>query len=67
MAKILSKERVVQYSIEFRQKVVDSANELEVEAAQIASVLGLHPMMVYRWRQSAEKASSSLNRREESA
>lgn len=51
MARILSKERVVEYTIEFKKKVVDLTNELDVEAAQIASVLGLHPMMVYRWRQ----------------
>jgi len=51
MAKIISKERVVEYTVEFKQKVVDLTNELDAEAAQIASVLGLHPMMVYRWRQ----------------
>jgi len=51
MAKILSEERVVEYTVEFKQKVVDLTNELDVEAAEIASVLGLHPMMVYRWRQ----------------
>ena len=51
MAKILSKERVVEYSVEFKVGVVELTNKLDVEAAQIASVLGLHPMMVYRWRQ----------------
>lgn len=51
MAKILSKERVVEYSVEFKIGVVELTRQLDVEAAQIASVLGLHPMMVYRWRQ----------------
>lgn len=51
MAKILSKERVIEYSVEFKQKVVELTEKLDVKAVDIATVLGLHPMMVYRWRQ----------------
>lgn len=51
MAKILSKERVVEYSKEFKVKVVELTLHLDVEAVQVAAILGLHPMMVYRWRQ----------------
>lgn len=51
MAKILSKERVVEYSIEFKIKVVELTYKLDVDAAHIAESLGLHPMMLYRWRQ----------------
>lgn len=51
MAKILSKERVVEYSVNFKIGVVALTNKLDIEAAQIASVLGLHPVMVYRWCQ----------------
>jgi len=51
MAKIRSKERVIEYTVEFKQKVVELTEELDVKAVDIASVLGLHPMMVYRWRQ----------------
>lgn len=51
MAKILSKERVVEYSVEYKLKVIELTEKLDVKAVQIAEVLGLHPMMVYRWRQ----------------
>jgi transposase len=51
MAKILSAERVIEYSTEFKVQVVKLTNELDVQAANIAEVLGLHPVMVYRWRQ----------------
>lgn len=51
MAKILSKERVIEYSVEFKQKVVELTESLDIKAVEIATVLGLHPMMVYRWRQ----------------
>lgn len=51
MAKILIEERVLEYSKEFKVKVVDLTDQLEVQAADIAKALGLHPMMVYRWRQ----------------
>lgn len=51
MAKIHSKERVIEYSIEFKQKVVELTEQLDVKAVEIAAVLGLHPVMVYRWRQ----------------
>ena len=51
MAKILSEQRVVEYSVEFKLKVIDLTEKLDVKAIQIAEALGLHPMMVYRWRQ----------------
>lgn len=51
MAKILSKERVIEYTTEFKEKVVVLTEKLEVDTVQIASALNLHPMMVYRWRQ----------------
>lgn len=51
MARILCKERVVEYSVDFKIKVVQLTDQLEVNATQVAEVLGLHPVMVYRWRQ----------------
>lgn len=51
MAKILCDERVVEYTKEFKVKVVELTEGLNVQAIEIAEVLGLHPMMVYRWRQ----------------
>ncbi len=51
MAKILCEERVVEYTKEFKVKVVELTEGLDVKAIDIASILGLHPIMVYRWRQ----------------
>ena len=51
MAKILSEERVLEYSNEFKVKIVQLTEHLDVQTAQVATVLGLHPVMVYRWRQ----------------
>jgi len=51
MAKILSDQRVVEYSVEFKLKVIDLTEKLNVTSVQIAEALGLHPIMVYRWRQ----------------
>lgn len=51
MPRILSAERVVEYTVEFKIKVVRLTNELDVKAVDIANILNLHPMMIYRWRQ----------------
>lgn len=51
MAKILCEERVVEYSTEFKVRVVALTNRLAVDTVTIAEIMGLHPVMVYRWRQ----------------
>ena len=51
MAKITSKERVLEYSKDFKLKIVELTHRLDVKAIDIAEVSGLHPVMVYRWRQ----------------
>jgi len=51
MPRILSPERVIEYSVEFKIKIIKLTLELDVKAIDIAKVLNLHPMMIYRWRQ----------------
>lgn len=51
MAKILSKERVLEYSKEFKVKIVQLTEQEGIQATQIAEGMGLHPVMIYRWRQ----------------
>lgn len=51
MARIRSTERVIEYSVDFKIKVVELTEKLSVNASEIADVMGLHPVMVYRWRQ----------------
>jgi len=58
MARIKSSQRVIEYSTEFKARVVALTNELDVDTARIAEIMGLHPVMVYRWRQ--EHRSGSL-------
>ena len=51
MPRILSPERVIEYSVEFKIRVIKLTLELDVKAIDIAKALNLHPMMIYRWRQ----------------
>lgn len=51
MPRILCSERVIEYSVEFKIKVIKLTFELDVKAIDIAKVLNLHPMIIYRWRQ----------------
>lgn len=51
MPKILSDERVIEYTMEFKIRVVRLTFELDAKAIDIAKILNLHPMMIYRWRQ----------------
>ena len=50
MARILSKERVLSYSNEFKFKVVNLTHIDGIQIKQIAEGLGLHPLMLSRWR-----------------
>lgn len=50
MAKILSEERVLEYSKEFKVMVVRLTNLEGVQIKKIAECLRLHPLMVSRWR-----------------
>lgn len=57
MAKIMSEERVVEYAPEFKIKVVELTQRVSVSTLKIAEALGLHPVMVYRWRQEYREGS----------
>ncbi len=50
MAKIKSKERVLEYSKEFKVMVVKLTHLDNVQIKQISECMGLHPLMVSRWR-----------------
>jgi transposase len=51
MLRIFSSERVIDYSLEFKIKTIKLTFEFDVKAIDIAKVLNLHLMMIYRWRQ----------------
>ena len=50
MAKILSEERVLEYSREFKVMVVKLSDLEEIKIKTLSECLGLHPLMVSRWR-----------------
>ena len=50
MAKIKSESRVLEYSIEFKVMVVKLTHMEGVQIKKISDCLGLHPLMVSRWR-----------------
>jgi transposase len=50
MAKIKSKERTLEYSKEFKVRVVRLSYVEGIQIKQISEGLGLHPFMVSRWR-----------------
>ncbi|WP_444919278.1 transposase [Microbulbifer sp. JMSA003] len=51
----MSEERVVTYSTEFKVRVVALTNQLKVDTTTIANIIGLHPVMEYRWRQESRE------------
>jgi len=50
MAKITSKERVLEYSKEFKVMMVKLSHVEGIQTKQIADSLNLHPLMISRWR-----------------
>ena len=50
MAKIVSKQKVLEYANEFKVRVVNLTNIDGIKIKDVAEGLGLHPFMVSRWR-----------------
>jgi len=65
MPKILSDERVIEYSMEFKIRVVRLTLELDAKTIDIAKILNLHPMMIYKWRQEYREGLSLISLQEE--
>ncbi len=61
MAKILSKERVFEYSNEFKFRVVRLTHQEGIQIKQIAEGLGLHPLMVSRWRKEVREGKLTVD------
>ncbi len=51
MAKIKNNERVLEYSKEFKVSIVELTQKLDVQVTDVARVLALYLVMVYRWCQ----------------
>lgn len=50
MAKIKSESRVLEYSKDFKVMVVNLTNLEGVQIKKLSDCMGLHPLMVSRWR-----------------
>ena len=60
MPKRFSDERVMEYTMEIEIRVVRLTFELDAKAINIAKILNLHPMMIYRWRQEYREGNNQV-------
>lgn len=50
------------YTLAFKQQAVRLSNELSVSAKDIAAVLGIHEVMLYRWRMESKRGELKENK-----
>jgi len=50
------------YTLEFKQQAVKLANNPNVKAKDIAESLGIHPVMLYRWRMEHKNGELKANK-----
>jgi len=50
------------YTLEYKLQAVKLANHVDVKAIDIAESLGIHPVMLYRWRMEHKKGELRENR-----
>lgn len=50
------------YTLEFKQQAVRLANNPNVKAKDIAESLGIHPVMLYRWRMEYKNGELKANK-----
>ncbi len=54
MAKIKGPKKTNRYPDEFKVKVILLANQPDILAKDVAENLGVHPILLYRWRKEYE-------------
>ena len=60
MPKIQSQERVREYTREIKVSLVKLTEGLDIKTTEIAAILDLHPVMLYRWRQEYREGNLSF-------
>lgn len=50
------------YTLAFKQQAVRLSNELSVSSKEIAAVLGIHEVMLYRWRMESKRGELRENK-----
>ncbi|SMF63804.1 Transposase, partial [Alteromonadaceae bacterium Bs31] len=56
------KKHYESYTLAFKVKAVKESNKKGVMAIDVAAALGIHPVMLYRWRQEFKEGRLSENK-----
>lgn len=59
---ITKKKHYSSYTLAFKLKAVKESKKPGVKASDIAAALGIHPVMLYRWRQEFKEGRLSENK-----
>lgn len=59
---ITKKKHYESYTLAFKVKAVKESNKKGVMAIDVADALGIHPVMLYRWRQEFREGRLSENK-----
>ena len=63
MAKIKRPKKTTQYPDEFKIRAVKLADQADLIAKDVAESLGIHPIMLYRWRKEYREGKFKEDRR----
>lgn len=63
MGKIKGPRKTRRYSDEYKIKVVCLSEQPGILATEIADALGIHPIMLYRWRKEFHEGKFKMDRR----
>lgn len=59
---ITKKKHYSSYTLAFKLKAVKESKKRGVKASDVAAALGIHPVMLYRWRQEFKEGRLSENK-----
>lgn len=59
---LTKKKQYDSYTLAYKVKAVKESNKKGVKAIDVASALGIHPVMLYRWRQEFKEGRLSENK-----
>ena len=63
MGKIKGPRKAHRYSDEFKVKAVCLADQPDIAATEVADALGIHPIMLYRWRKEYREGKFKVDKR----
>jgi transposase len=63
MGKMKGPRKTNRYSDEFKVKAVCLADQPDILATEVADALGIHPIMLYRWRKEFREGKFKVDKR----